>query len=261
VELRHLRYFVAAAEEENFGRAARRLNLTEPALGFQIKNLERELGVRLFERLPRGVRLTAVGAAFLVDARHMLGFIVEAAERARRVGRGEEGCLRVGHVPDAPLRGSSGEIIGRLIAAVRVRQPRLDVRTVQSTPLLFLPRSAHPALYDSVLRELRARGLEPQLADERFMTDLTTGVSMVGAGAGWLPMMASVGEMLAQANGGGFPGVVYRRWADPPIPFLLQLLWRDGERSALVARFIAVAREFRNLATIPADAFSGGKTY
>ena len=72
MELRHLRYFVAAAEEVHFGRAARRLNVSGPAVGQQIRELEDELGVQLFERLPRGVRLTVAGAALLADVRRVL---------------------------------------------------------------------------------------------------------------------------------------------------------------------------------------------
>src|SRR5256885_11604903 len=77
MELRHFRYFVAVAEEHSFAHAARRLRVAQPALSKQIRDLETELGVTLFERLPRGVRLTPAGGAFLADARGPL----EAAGR------------------------------------------------------------------------------------------------------------------------------------------------------------------------------------
>src|SRR5205807_10589376 len=72
MELRHFRYFVAVAEEHSFAHAARRLRVAQPALSKQIRDLETELGVTLFERLPRGVRLTPAGEAFLADARGTL---------------------------------------------------------------------------------------------------------------------------------------------------------------------------------------------
>ena len=83
MELRHFRYFVAVAEERSFAQAARRLRVAQPALSKQIHDLEAELGVPLFERLPRGVRLTPAGEAFLADARATL----EAAGRATTSAR------------------------------------------------------------------------------------------------------------------------------------------------------------------------------
>src|SRR2546422_8565876 len=87
MELRHFRYFVAVAEEHSFAHAARRLRVAQPALSKQIRDLETELGVTLFERLPRGVRLTPAGEAFLADARgtpEAAGRAMEGAPRARQ---------------------------------------------------------------------------------------------------------------------------------------------------------------------------------
>ncbi|HKC56011.1 MAG TPA: LysR family transcriptional regulator, partial [Vicinamibacterales bacterium] len=72
MELRHLRYFVGVAEEQHFGRAAARLHVAQPALSRQIQDLEGEMGFLLFDRLPRGVRLSAAGKLFLSDARRIL---------------------------------------------------------------------------------------------------------------------------------------------------------------------------------------------
>src|ERR1700720_3115743 len=96
MELRHLRYFVAAGEEQHFGRAAARLHLAQPALSRQIQDLEREIGFLLFDRLPRGVRLSAAGTLFLNDARRILQDVEEATRRAERIALGQAGTLRIG---------------------------------------------------------------------------------------------------------------------------------------------------------------------
>jgi len=105
MELRHLRYFVAIAEEQHYGRAARRLGVAQPALSRQITNLEQELGFEVFERLPRGVRLSAAGRCFLEDARRVLDDLEEAAARAARVADGFLGTLRVGFAENASWHG------------------------------------------------------------------------------------------------------------------------------------------------------------
>jgi DNA-binding transcriptional LysR family regulator len=96
MELRHLRYFVGVGEEQHFGRAAARLNVAQPALSRQIQDLEREMGFLLFDRLPRGVRLSAAGKLFLSDARRILQDVNEAQRRAERIALGKAGTLRIG---------------------------------------------------------------------------------------------------------------------------------------------------------------------
>jgi DNA-binding transcriptional LysR family regulator len=98
MELRHLRYFVAVGEDEHYGRAAERLGIAQPALSRQIHDLERELGFTLFDRLPRGVKLSAAGKLFLSDARRILLEVEGARLRAERVATGKAGTLRVGFV-------------------------------------------------------------------------------------------------------------------------------------------------------------------
>jgi DNA-binding transcriptional LysR family regulator len=105
MELRHLRYFVAVGEEQHYGRAASRLRIAQPALSRQIQDLEAEVGFKLFERLPRGVKLSAAGKQFLQDARRILQEVNEAAGRAGRVARGLSGTLRVGFAENASWRG------------------------------------------------------------------------------------------------------------------------------------------------------------
>jgi DNA-binding transcriptional LysR family regulator len=97
MELRHVRYFVAVAEERGFAHAARRLRVAQPALSKQIRDLETELGVPLFERLPRGVRLTPAGEAFLADARGTLEAAGRAMNSARSAGRKDAFDLAFSH--------------------------------------------------------------------------------------------------------------------------------------------------------------------
>src|ERR1700740_1894961 len=96
MELRHLRYFVGVGEEQHFGRAAERLHIAQPALSRQIQDLEKEIGCSLFERLPRGVKLSAAGKLFLTDARRILQDVDEAKRRAERIALGKAGTLRIG---------------------------------------------------------------------------------------------------------------------------------------------------------------------
>jgi DNA-binding transcriptional LysR family regulator len=96
MELRHLRYFVAVAEEEHYGRAAGRLHVAQPALSRQIQDLEQEIGFKLFDRLSRGVKISAAGKAFLEDALRILQGVNEATARAERVASGQSGTLRMG---------------------------------------------------------------------------------------------------------------------------------------------------------------------
>lgn len=101
LELRQLTYYVAAAEELHFERAARRLCMTQPPLSQAIKQLEEEMGAGLFERSHRRIRLTRAGEAFLEEARHVICATDHAVERARLADRGEWGRLTVGFVGSA----------------------------------------------------------------------------------------------------------------------------------------------------------------
>lgn len=95
MEFRQLRYFIATAEAQHFRRAAASLRIAQPALSRQIKALEEEIGVALFERSPQGVRLTEAGRSLLTDATQIMNDVGEAAERTRRTGLGQRGRLRV----------------------------------------------------------------------------------------------------------------------------------------------------------------------
>ncbi len=96
MELRHLRYFRAVGREEHFGRAAKILHVAQPALTRQIRHLEEELGVTLFERRPRGVQLSAAGRMFLNESEAILAQVERSVEKARSYASGHFGTLRVG---------------------------------------------------------------------------------------------------------------------------------------------------------------------
>src|SRR2546425_6152677 len=98
MELRHLRYFLAVAEDLHFGRAAARLHVTQPPLSRQIRNLETELGVTLFHRTRRRVQLTQAGQLFLEAARRVLTDVEEAVRAAQQASRGGIGQLLIGVV-------------------------------------------------------------------------------------------------------------------------------------------------------------------
>src|SRR6266545_6556633 len=103
MELRHLRYFIAVAEEKHVTRAAERLGMQQPPLSQQIRALERELDVQLFRRKPRGVELTDAGSALLADARAILAQIDHAFATTKRTARGEQGQISVGFTSSAPF--------------------------------------------------------------------------------------------------------------------------------------------------------------
>src|SRR6516162_5528642 len=123
VELRHLRYFMAAAEAENLSRAALKLHVSQPALGRQIRDLEDEIGFCLLERTAKSVRLTDAGRAFLRDARALLQQADEAVKKARAVARAEPGELQVGYSP-TPL----AEILPKTLRAFQQVMPSVRVR-------------------------------------------------------------------------------------------------------------------------------------
>lgn len=124
MELRHLRYFVAVGEEQHYGRAAQRLRVAQPALSRQIQDLEDEVGFKLFERLPRGVKLSSAGKLFLEDARRILQQVNEATARAAGVAQGRSGTLRIGFMENASWHG----IVPDSLRKFRERHPDAELK-------------------------------------------------------------------------------------------------------------------------------------
>jgi DNA-binding transcriptional LysR family regulator len=142
MELRRLRYFVAVAEELSFNRAAQRLHISQPPLSNQIKRLEEELGVRLFERSSRGVLMTEAGELLLEEARHIFVQVDQTVRTVQHVGHGEVGHLTLGFVPSA-----SNEVLPPILRAFGERFPGVE---------LFL-REMRP---DRVVHQLRDKQID-----------------------------------------------------------------------------------------------------
>jgi DNA-binding transcriptional LysR family regulator len=166
MELRQLRSFVAVAEELHFRRAADRLHLAQPSVSQQIRTLEAELGVPLFERNRRGVALTPAGSALLEEARDLLSRADQAATLARAVGAGQRGRLRM-----SLTRSLTGGVAGAIVAAYRARYPEVELVLSLGTTMLHVEQLhageidvgfVRPPLEDPGLQELRL-GREPMV--------------------------------------------------------------------------------------------------
>jgi DNA-binding transcriptional LysR family regulator len=160
MDLRHLRYFICVAQEMHFGRAAARLGISQPPLSQQIRALEAELGVRLFDRTSRRVRLTQAGILFLPEAQETLDQADRAMQIARRAQRGEIGRLGLGFTTSAPFVLQ----IARALYAFRQDQPDVELTLVE------LPRDAQIAKVEQgqldlgIVRGFEAPVLPPSLA-------------------------------------------------------------------------------------------------
>lgn len=123
MELRHLRYFVAVAEEQNVTRAAMRLHVSQPPLSRQIRDLEDELGVALFDHDANAVRLTEAGRVFLIEARMILKRAEEAVQMAKDVAGGKRGEIQIGYAPSLTV-----ELLPRALRYFRMSNPGVRVR-------------------------------------------------------------------------------------------------------------------------------------
>jgi DNA-binding transcriptional LysR family regulator len=150
MELRHLRYFVAVAEELHFRKAAERLHVAQPAVSEQVRKLEQELGVRLFNRTQRSVALTTAGMALLEEARHVLRHADVAQQAARNAGDQATMRLRIGYLPDSlPAR------VPRALRNLAVSAPRVHV-DLETGPALRLIAEVRAGRLDAVVTSLPA---------------------------------------------------------------------------------------------------------
>jgi DNA-binding transcriptional LysR family regulator len=158
VELRHLRYFVAVAEDLSFGRAAQRLHVAQQSISQQIATLERLVGVRLFDRDTRGTRLTAAGDAFLPSARDILARVDTAIAEVRRV---------TGSLALAFLESTANYMLPTVVSAVRERLPEVTL-TTHTLPIADLVAGLRDGLYDAAFTR---PPLVPYLETRRLVSE------------------------------------------------------------------------------------------
>lgn len=152
MELRHLRYFVAVAEELHFGKAAQRVGIAQPPFSQQIRALEREIGTSLLTRTKRSVQLTAAGTAFLTEARRTLAHAAQAIRAAQRASRGEIGRLAIGFV-DSAVYG----VFPRVLRHMRAKYPDLA--------LVLLDMNSDEQLHALRANQLDVGLIRPPFAD------------------------------------------------------------------------------------------------
>ena len=122
MEIRHLRYFVAVAEELNFTRAAAKLHLAQPSLTRQIKDLEDELGVLLFDRSKNRISLTEGGRVFLSEARPLIAQCEACVQTVQRLGRSESGVLNIGYIAH-----TFSDLLSKTLRAFRRERPQAEL--------------------------------------------------------------------------------------------------------------------------------------
>jgi DNA-binding transcriptional LysR family regulator len=282
VELRHLRYFVAVAEELHFRRAAERLHVAQPAISEQIRKLEQELGVQLFDRTQRKVSLTIAGGALLEEARHVLRHAEVAIQAARNAGDLATMRLRIGYLADS-LPAQVPMALRHLASAA----PRVQV-SLQTGPALRLVEDLRAGRLDAVVTALpapanglhvtplgaqravlavpatHAQAYEESIALERLAPERVimlprdvnpafhNAVVSMSRDAGLSPSFVETSEptvesaLLAVAAGGGvalLPESVVERYASPGIRFV-PLAGEPAFETAVLS-----AREGKSLAT------------
>jgi DNA-binding transcriptional LysR family regulator len=296
MELRHLRYFVAVAEELNFTRAAKRLGINQPPLTTQIRQFENEMGTPLFVRHARGVELTNAGKLMLEDARIILKQVEQAKIGVRSRARGEAGHLNIGssggtyfhplvpkiireyrmHYPNVvlfpqasntplliaqlragkidiafirtPISESEGLALELLVDEPTVmvlptghplsRSTSVSLRAfAKETIILQHPREVNPENYDSIISAFKSAGFSPKLTQEA--PQIVSVIPMVAAGMGVSIVPRSMNRILIDA-------VVYLPIDGNAPRALLELAYRQYDRSPAVQNFVAVARRTRD---------------
>src|SRR5215217_6702653 len=274
MELRHLRYFVVVAQEVNFTRAAQRLRIAQPALSSQIKKLEQELGVRLFERVGRGVRLTEAGHLLLEEARHHFVQIEQTVRVVQETGHGEIGRLSLGFIPAA-----SNNILPPILremmpdkAVQELHDGRVDVsfsffpledetvrcKVICRESLVAALPETHPLASESEV-EMRALADEPFILPAQYSTPSLYGKVMdICRQAGFAPravqkdvglMQTIIGLVAGEIGVALVPaslrnlnrkGVVYREVQDLTPTVEMGVMWRRDNTRPVLTSFLQV---------------------
>src|SRR6267154_6542189 len=246
MELRHLRYFVAVGEDQHYGRAAQRLRIAQPALSRQIQDLEEEIGFKLFDRLSRGVKISAAGKLFLEDARRILQQVNEATTRAARVAHGKSvrsGRLDAGFVYNVFDTSKADRELDKVQVGtqnIALAAPKgnpltelrnLRLRDMGDASFIWFPRRESPAFYDRLMRECFRGGLKTPRIVQEAVNEATI-LSLVSHGLG-------VGFVNGTARWRCPKGVVVLPVSDLNVSLQLALVWRKNNASPLLARFVA----------------------
>jgi DNA-binding transcriptional LysR family regulator len=196
MDLRHLRYFIAVAEEAHITRAADRLGMQQPPLSRQIRGIERELGVQLFRRKARGVELTPPGRTLLEDARAILSQVDRAVETTRRTARGVQGRISLGATPTSPFH----PFVPRVVRSFRESRPLVSVAMEEWQSNELVEHLRNGRLDAAFIRTLPAdvSGLSlASLMEEELIVVLPKGHALArrgGAQDAAVPLKALAGE-------------------------------------------------------------------
>jgi DNA-binding transcriptional LysR family regulator len=265
MDTRQMRYFVALAETLHFGRAAERMNMTQPPFSRQIANLERDLGARLVERTSRQVSLTPAGQRFLKDSRAVLAQFEAACRDARLVAEGQKGELRLGFMMHAAHR-----IVPRIVSGYTAIRPDVRVSLSETTPAEIETKLLNRELDAGITFSGRAL---PQLETQRLFTDRLclvappshplAALEELGPGdlrdADLIATPAGIAETLRRAVADYFAadGIVARFRFEPQLQNTILRLVAAGLGVALVPESICdgqlsdiVARPLRNAPTL-----------
>jgi DNA-binding transcriptional LysR family regulator len=209
MELRHLRYFLAVAEEGHMTRAAARLGLQQPPLSQQIRALEEELGTTLFVRLPRGVQLTPAGEEFLMETRAVLNRIEHAKAQVQAAALGQRGRISIGLTTSASLHPGTA----RLLRAFVETHPQVSLSLHADNAAGLTEALLREEVQVAIIRAVVARPSElhfEQLAKESMVIALPAKHHLARgkAGArGRLPLKALEGERMILVRRHGAPGM------------------------------------------------------